>query len=52
MLKTNLLAADEAARQIILRDLAGMILIDFIDMKSEKDRNQLMHTLATRIKKR
>ena len=51
VLKTNLLAAEEAARQIVLRDLAGMILIDFIDMKSEMDRNSVMHTLATELKK-
>ena len=51
VLKTNLLAAEEAARQIVLRDLAGMILIDFIDMKSEIDRNSVMHTLATKLKK-
>ena len=51
VLKTNLLAAEEAARQIVLRDLAGMILIDFIDMKTEMDRNSVMHTLATELKK-
>ena len=37
-LKTNLEAADEAARQMRLRDLAGLIVIDFIDM--EEGRNQ------------
>ena len=31
-LKTNLEAADEVARQLRLRDLAGLIVIDFIDM--------------------
>jgi len=36
-LKTNLEAADEIARQLRLRDLAGLIVIDFIDM--EENRN-------------
>ncbi len=34
--KTNLEAADEAARQLRLRDLAGLIVIDFIDMESRR----------------
>ncbi|MCK5497531.1 MAG: ribonuclease E/G, partial [Hyphomicrobiaceae bacterium] len=34
-LKTNLEAADEMARQLKLRDLAGLIVIDFIDMENE-----------------
>ena len=38
--KTNLEAADEIARQLRLRDLAGLIVIDFIDMEDVKnDRN-------------
>lgn len=36
-LKVNLEAAEEAARQIRLRNLTGMIIIDFIDMKSGED---------------
>ncbi|MBX6744297.1 MAG: Rne/Rng family ribonuclease, partial [Acetobacteraceae bacterium] len=35
-LRTNLEAADEIARQLRLRDLAGLIVIDFIDMESNK----------------
>ncbi|MCU0943768.1 MAG: ribonuclease E/G [Rubritepida sp.] len=35
-LKTNLEAADEVARQLRLRDLAGLIVIDFIDMDSNR----------------
>ncbi len=34
--RTNLEAADEVARQLRLRDLAGLIVIDFIDMESRK----------------
>ena len=36
-LKTNLEAAEEAARQLRLRDLAGLIVIDFIDMEESKN---------------
>jgi ribonuclease E len=36
-LKTNLEAAEEAARQLRLRDLAGLIVIDFIDMDESKN---------------
>lgn len=35
-LRTNLEAADEVARQLRLRDLAGLIVIDFIDMESRR----------------
>lgn len=35
--KTNLEAADEAARQMRLRDLAGLVVIDFIDMEEQKN---------------
>jgi ribonuclease E len=34
--KTNLLAADEIARQLRLRDLGGLVVIDFIDMDDKK----------------
>ena len=36
-LKTNLEAADEVARQLRLRDLAGLIVIDFIDMEDSRN---------------
>jgi ribonuclease E len=45
-LKTNCEAADEVARQLRLRDLAGLIVIDFIDM--EEGRNN--HTVERRLK--
>ncbi|MEQ9331292.1 Rne/Rng family ribonuclease [Thalassobaculum sp.] len=45
-LKTNMEAADEVARQLRLRDLAGLIVIDFIDM--EESRNQ--HAVERRMK--
>ncbi|MCB1971190.1 MAG: Rne/Rng family ribonuclease [Geminicoccaceae bacterium] len=40
-LKTNLEAADEAARQLRLRDLAGLIVIDFIDMGEMRHQRQV-----------
>ena len=36
-LKTNLEAAEEIARQLRLRDLAGLIVIDFIDMEERRN---------------
>ena len=39
--KINFEAAEEIFRQIRLRNLSGMILIDFINMKSEEDKRQL-----------
>ncbi len=39
--KTNLEAAEEIARQIRLRDIGGLIVIDFIDMKNTEHRRQL-----------
>ncbi len=44
-LKTNLEAADEVARQFRLRDIGGLIVIDFIDMESSKNRRAVEDTL-------
>jgi len=44
-LKVNLEAAEEIARQIRLRNLSGMIICDFINMKSEGDNKLLLDTL-------
>jgi ribonuclease G len=41
-LKTNLEAAEEIAKQIKLRDIGGIIVIDFIDMKDKKNRDKLV----------
>ncbi|EFV77247.1 hypothetical protein HMPREF1013_02454 [Bacillus sp. 2_A_57_CT2] len=51
VLKTNQQAAEEAARQIRLRDIGGMILIDFIDMKEASDRNHILSTMENALKK-
>lgn len=46
ILRTNLEAAGEIARQIRLRDLAGILIVDFIDMSEEEDRRQVLQALA------
>ena len=49
-LKTNLEAADEIARQLRLRDLSGIIVIDFIDMRSRANRQKLEKRMRERLK--
>ena len=49
-LKTNLEAADEAARQLRLRDLAGLIVIDFIDMESKRHNLAVENRLKNALK--
>ncbi|WP_316411650.1 Rne/Rng family ribonuclease [Mesoterricola silvestris] len=44
--KTNMEAAEEAARQLRLRDLAGLVVIDFIDMKREGNNRAVMERLV------
>ena len=44
-LRTNLEAADEVARQLRLRDLGGLIVIDFIDMESAKNQREVENRL-------
>lgn len=44
-LKTNLEAADELARQLRLRDLGGLIVIDFIDMENPKNQREVENRL-------
>jgi len=43
--RTNLEAADEVARQMRLRDLGGLIVIDFIDMDESKNRREVENRL-------
>jgi ribonuclease G len=50
ILRTNLEAAEEVARQIRLRDMGGIILVDFIDMESEKHRRRVVAALQEAIK--
>ncbi|MBR0674489.1 Rne/Rng family ribonuclease, partial [Neoroseomonas soli] len=49
-LRTNLEAADEIARQLRLRDLAGLIVIDFIDMESSKHDGMVERRLKEALK--
>jgi ribonuclease E len=44
-LRTNLEAADEIARQMRLRDLGGLIVVDFIDMEDSKNRREVEQRL-------
>jgi ribonuclease G len=50
ILKTNTEAASEIARQIRLRDLGGIIIIDFIDMDKEEHKNEVLTTLEDALK--
>jgi ribonuclease G len=45
IVKTNLEAAQEIARQIRLRDLGGIIVVDFIDMEERKNRQKVLQAL-------
>lgn len=45
IVKTNLEAAKEVARQVRLRDLGGIIIVDFIDMESEENKRRVVSTL-------
>jgi ribonuclease E len=49
-LRTNLEAADEVARQLRLRDLAGLIVIDFIDMESKRHNAMVERRLKEALK--
>lgn len=51
VLKTNIDAANEIAKQIRLRNIGGIIIVDFIDMESESDRQRVINTLEEAVKK-
>ncbi len=50
ILKTNLEAAEEIARQVRLRDIGGIIIVDFIDMSIEEHRRKVIDKLNSVIK--
>jgi len=50
-LKINLEAAREVARQLRLRDIGGLIIIDFIDMQDEANRKKIYNELVKELKK-
>ncbi|MFJ8529785.1 Rne/Rng family ribonuclease [Bacillus sp. NPDC094106] len=47
VVRTNEMAAEEIARQLRLRDIGGMILIDFINMKKQADKEKIRESLIT-----
>lgn len=49
ILKTNLDAAREIATQLRLRDIGGIIVIDFIDMESQANRDRVLHELRSHL---
>ncbi len=51
ILKTNLEAAEEAAKQMRLRNLSGIIIIDFIDMVSEEAQKEVTRRLEAAVRK-
>ena len=50
-LKTNLEAAREIAKQLRLRDIGGIIVVDFIDLKDEKNRKKIYDELKKEFRK-
>ncbi len=48
--RTNLEAAEEVARQLRLRDLGGLIVIDFIDMESQRNQREVENRLRDALK--
>ncbi|MGZ5512199.1 MAG: Rne/Rng family ribonuclease [Chthoniobacterales bacterium] len=51
ILQTNLEAADEIARQLRLRNIGGLIIGDFIDMKSRRDQQAVYNLMRERLKR-
>jgi ribonuclease G len=51
ILETNLLAAREVPRQLRLRDIGGIIVIDFIDMESEANKKKVLAELRNHLRK-
>jgi ribonuclease G len=51
LLRNNLEAAEEIARQLRLRDIGGIIAIDFVDMKKPENRKKLLDSFRTALKK-
>jgi len=49
--RTNMEAAVEVPRQLRLRDIGGIIVVDFIDMESESNKRSVLDTLRTELRK-
>ena len=50
-IKTNLEAVDEVARQLNLRDLAGLIVVDFIDMNLNRNKRQVEKRMKSEVRR-
>ncbi|MBP3256191.1 MAG: Rne/Rng family ribonuclease [Clostridia bacterium] len=50
ILKVNKEASEEIAKQIRLRDIGGIIIIDYIDMEEEKTKNEVLEALKEKLK--
>ncbi|HLJ83154.1 MAG TPA: Rne/Rng family ribonuclease [Candidatus Eremiobacteraceae bacterium] len=51
LVRTNIEAAAEIARQVRLRDIGGIIVVDFIDMAHERSRQQVIDTLSDALRR-
>ena len=51
ILEVNLEAVEEVSRQLRLRNVGGLVVLDLIDMKSKKNRNQVYHALKEALRK-
>jgi ribonuclease G len=51
ILETNLEAANEVARQLRLRNIGGLVVVDFIDMRHRKDQQMVYKAMRDRVKK-
>lgn len=51
IVEVNIEAAEEVARQLRLRNVGGLVVIDFIDMKSRRNQNQVYRTLKEAVKR-
>ena len=51
ILETNLIAAKEIARQLRLRDIGGIIVVDFIDMENEENRRKVYNEFRNLLRK-
>ncbi len=51
ILQTNREAAEEIARQLRLRNIGGLVVVDFIDMKSRRDQNEVYRAMKERLRR-
>ncbi len=51
IVETNMIAAREVCRQLRLRDIGGIIVIDFIDMESEGNRKRILNEMRTHLRR-